>query len=292
MLQKISDAESIDDISDLVQLSMSRPENQGTHPVTEQETYEALKDNARRFTDMTTRLEEINKMFDQTFDPNTVPPELRKQLSYQLVMGENWQERLDSIIEEQGLSPSYVNNMSAQVGGRKGYDIKERAQSKIVDQLERTIQDKEDELDDLQYKWVSRNGKNKRVKRSGNQKEISLLKQELKTLKRIHTEEQAKLEEIKDFNPDNIELITSDRMKYLSLDDLSTMLNPENSKYYSAAQQAEINAFVDELVSRDPEAVQKITDAATLDWRIDKNRAAYNRLITSPTDAVTWSTEM
>lgn len=53
-------------------------------------------------------------------------------------------------------------------------------------------------------------------------------------------------------------------MSYLSLEDLSTMLDPTNRKYYSLAQQAEIDTFRDELVTKDPEAVQKIRDAATL----------------------------
>jgi len=92
---------------------MQRPENQGTHPVTAEETYAAIKDNAQRFISMASRLEEINKMFDETFDTNMVPESLRKQLAYQLVMGENWQERLDKIVEEQGLSPAQTNNLTA-----------------------------------------------------------------------------------------------------------------------------------------------------------------------------------
>lgn len=81
-------------------------------------------------------------------------------------------------------------------------------------------------------------------------------------------------------------------MSSLSLDDLSTMFAPSNRKYYSLAQQAEIDAFTDNLVTQDPEAIQKIHDAATLQQRISDNKAAYNRLITSPSEAVAWDTEM
>lgn len=94
------------------------------------------------------------------------------------------------------------------------------------------------------------------------------------------------------FDTESVELITADQMSSLSLEDLSTMLDPTNRKYYSLSQQAEIDTFRDELVTKDPEAVQKIMDAATLQQRIADNKAAYNRLITSPNEAVAWDTEM
>lgn len=292
MLQKISNSKSIDDIADLVQTSMSRPENQGTHPVTAEETYASIKDNAERFTSMATRLAEINKMFDETFDTRSVPESLRKQLSYQLVMGENWQERLDKIVQEQGLSPASTNNLTAQMGGKKGYDVRERAQSTIVSDLSEVIKSKKEELEGLQYHWVTKRGKNKKVKTKGNEKEISLLKKEIETLERTKQDAQAKLERMRTFDTETVETISADQMSSLSLEDLATMLDPTNRKYYSLAQQSEIDAFRDELVTKDPDAVQKIRDAAALQQRISDNKAAYNRLITSPSEAIAWDTEM
>lgn len=292
MLQRVSDSKSMDDISDLVQTSMSRPENQGTHPVTAEETYASIKDNAERFTAMATRLAEINKMFDETFDTHSVPEDLRKQLSYQLVMGENWQQRLDKIVQEQGLSPASTNNLTAQIGGKRGYDIRERAQAKIVSDVTEVIKQRKQELEELQYRWVSKRGKNKKIKLKGNKTEIALLKKEIETLERTKQEAQAKLDRIRTFDTESVEVIPASQMSSLSLEDLSTMLDPTNRKYYSLAQQAEIDTFRDELVVKDPEAVQKITDAADLQWRISSNKAAYNRLITSPSEAIAWAMEM
>ena len=292
MLQKINDSKSIDDIADLVQTSMSRPENQGTHPVTADETYAAIKDNAQRFVDMASRLSEINKMFDETFDPNVVPESLRKQLSYQLVMGENWQERLDKIVEGQGLNPASTNNLTAQMGGKRGYDVRERAQAKLVSDVDEVIRQKKEDLESLQYKWVSKRGKQRKVKVKGNEREIALLKKEIETLERTKQDAQAKLDRIRTFDPESTEIISADQMSSLSLDDLSTMLDPSNRKYYSLAQQAEIDTFTDNLVSKDPEAVQKIHDAAILQQRISDNKAAYNRLVNSPSEAAAWDAEM
>lgn len=292
MLQKISDSKSMDDVADLVQTSMSRPENQGTHPVTAEETYAAIKDNAERFTAMTTRLAEINKMFDETFDTRSVSESLRKQLSYQLVMGENWQERLDKIVQEQGLSPASTNNLIAQLGGKRGYDVRERAQDKVVYDITKVIWEKEQALEELQYHWVTKRGKNKRVKTKGNEREIAFLKKEIETLERTKQDAQAKLDRIRAFDTESTEVISADQMSSLSLEDLSTMLDPTNRKYYSLAQQAEIDTFRDELVTKDPEAVQKIRDAAILQQRISDNKAAYNRLITSPSEAIAWDAEM
>lgn len=292
MLQKISDSKGIDDVADLVQTSMSRPENQGTHPVTAEETYAAIKDNAERFTAMTTRLAEINKMFDETFDTGSVSESLRKQLSYQLVMGENWQERLDKIVQEQGLSPASANNLIAQLGGKRGYDVRERAQAKVVSDVTEVIEKRKQDLEELQYHWVTKRGKNKKVKTKGNEREVALLKKEIETLERTKQDAQAKLDRIRAFDTESTEVISADQMNSLSLEDLSTMLDPTNRKYYSLAQQAEIDTFRDELVTKDPEAVQKIRDAAILQQRISDNKAAYNRLITSPSEAVAWDAEM
>lgn len=292
MLQKISSSKSIDDVADLVQTSISRPENQGTHPVTAEETYAAIKDNAERFTAMTTRLAEINKMFDETFDTRSVPESLRKQLSYQLVMGENWQERLDKIVQEQGLSPASTNNLTAQMGGKRGYDVRERAQAKVVSDVAEVIKKKKQDLEDLQYHWVTRRGKNKKVKTKGNEREIAFLKKEIETLERTKQDAQNKLDRMRTFDTESVETISAEQMRSLSLEDLSAILDPTNRKYYSLAQQAEIDTFRDELVTKDPEAVQKIRDAAILQQRISDNKAAYNRLITSPSEAIAWDSEM
>lgn len=210
MLQKISDSKSIDDVADLVQTSMSRPENQGTHPVTAEETYAAIKDNAERFTAMTTRLAEINKMFDETFDTRSVSESLRKQLSYQLVMGENWQERLDKIVQEQGLSPASTNNLIAQLGGKRGYDVRERAQAKVVSDVTEVIEKRKQDLEELQYHWVTKRGKNKKVKTKGNEREVALLKKEIETLERTRQDAQAKLDRIRTFDTESTEVISAD----------------------------------------------------------------------------------
>ena len=57
------------------------------------------------------------------------------------------------------------------------------------------------------------------------------------------------------FDTESTEIISADQMSSLSLEDLATMLDPTNRKYYSLAQQAQIDAFRDELVMKDPEAV-------------------------------------
>lgn len=298
MLQKISDSKSIDDVADLVQTSMSRPENQGTHPVTAEETYAAIKDNAERFSAMVERLGQINKMFDETFDPGVVPESLRKQLSYQLVMSENWQERLDKITEELQLSPSSQNNMTAQFGGKKGWEVKQRAQSKVVADINDVIKQEKQDLEDAEYTWKRSRltGKRKKVKKTGlteeQSRDISLLKKEIETLERTKQDAQSKLDWINQYDQESSEVISSEQMSSLSLEDLAFMIDPKNAKYYSVAQQTEINKFVDDLVAQDPEASQKIQDAATLQQRIADNKAAYNRLITSPTEAAAWDQEM
>jgi len=141
------------------------------------------------------------------------------------------------------------------MGGKRGYDVRERAQAKLVSDVEEVIRQKKEDLESLQYTWVSKRGKQKRVKTKGNEKEISLLKKEIETLERTKQDAQAKLDRIRTFDPESTEVISADQMSSLSLDDLSTMLDPSNRRYYSIAQQAEIDTFTDNLVAQDPEAV-------------------------------------
>lgn len=237
-----------------------------------------------------------------------MPEDIKVQLAYQLSKDQNWKERLDSIASELGIGTEGVSNEIARYGTKKAAEKKSQIALHNIGRLDKKIIAVKDRIDTIKKSIKNRKkhrslGRNiaERVYNRNlmNQMDKIALSQTETELEDLEKERQrhqenldkanAAIERIEGYSKGEGTAVTlsSNEILGLSLEDMAYMLDPEHRDEYTVSQQQEIEKAETELAMRDSQYLQKIKDAAELQFRINENRKAYKNIWADPVEAGT-----
>ena len=256
-----------------------------------------LQENAKYFMHLKDRMDEISSLFASSPSLKNDSPAVKSFLMYNTVASEDYQRRLESIENELGLSHSDIDTpFIPDYNLRYGTD---QAKKKAITAREREIAKLDDELEKLKN---SNSYNEKKIKLWKGQSNIAYddkveaeLKDKIKKSKTLIDsqkfqmktleEEKRKLQDEKD-EIEKVEthkgitklfLDNKDLVNY-DVRDIAYVFDKDNQGNFSKGRKAVIDSIKASLEQKDPEAMRKIKDAATLANRIEDLKTTYNRI--------------
>lgn len=318
-LQRITEAKSAEEIAEFIDQAQQRPENKHGIPVSNEEIFNTLKDNAQKLSKMRERYQKAKKSIEKTAIGKNMPEHIKNDFIQKTIMMENWQERLNDLTTQLGLSSEKINNGQrhlAQYGSKKVWQDKAEAQRKVVDDLietERKLKTKlnsKSRNDDVSQKRGFLNRVNTLTQRYLDRWETkSSIKRQLKHTEKIRKEAEKKYQQIQDDHKNYIKkyesgeyeqrhILSAQEILGLDIEDMAYMLDKAHRDEYSNEQQNTIKEAESILRKRLPEdsrnddVVQMVKDASTLRDRIKDTEKAYDNMWSDPKGVSEWYNSM
>ena len=254
-----------------------------------------LQKNAQYFMDMKNRMTEIDKTFAAS--PNIMKEDvgLLNVLKYNIVASEDYKNRLKSIEDELGIghtdteslfTPNYNLRYGTDQAKKRGIAAREREIGKIDKEVAKT----KDSMDyvEKKIKVLERQKDNTsddtKIK-DDIQKQKMLLdayKFQLKSLeesKQKLANEKEKINKFETLKGINTSSFSNEEVLNSDVRDIAYVLDKDNESNFSKGRKEAIDSIKRNLLQKDPEALRKINDAATLATRIEDAKVAYNRIL-------------
>lgn len=252
---------------------------------------ERLKKNADNLLDMMDRTEKIQQNFEKSLTAK-MHPHVAQQLMYQYALDGRWKQRLSELEQqikgdaEIGNTDEFQEAVIAKYGSMQGYERAKKAQEKRVNAAQEAY-------DKAQAEAKKENDPAKSIAENARQKAMRLFKEktakknlqkEQNAMKRINADE-ARLKSVLE---SEVPVIGWSAILNLNADDRLRMLDDFYRNDYSQGQQVQIDLAKDHLMQDGTpinEAMERVKDAAILNYRIEDNMEAARRIMQNPTEA-------
>lgn len=274
--------------------------------------------NAKMLKDVWQSYEDSEKELQELEDSRreTIPYNVRHKMHLNKTLTRHWEDRLDTMKSEIGDNSSAEDEISgedliASLGGAKGA----KTILKIYDRQSAEINTERERQKNRKARLQEKYDKDKKIfeeklKEENDATDEASLFQESMDLGQLETAlEDAKQQEeyldsllavttnksqrIKSALEEKNESAAKDKIlstdEIFSLDPMSRarMLREDNRSLYSKRQLSQIDKLKQELLDKDPDALQKVQDIATLTRRIATNKEAYAKMAEHP-KAAAW----
>ena len=240
-----------------------------------------LRENAEYLLDTQKSLDELDYILDNSSNRDILTEEVRTELGYLKVMQQDWESRLEEINKAIGGNTSTTYNADAEYGSKKAYERKKEAITKTIASAKKRLSEAKNSIKDTDLKSSEKEALNLK---------IEALKQSIKKLeldyKRV--ENDAQLFEENEYS----RTLSKEEILSLSAEQRAWMLDPRNIDDYSSEQQLIIEELKNDLTVKDPTALQKVKDAATLVNRISMTKDAFTKVLNNPIIATNYIREL
>lgn len=267
---------------------------------------ERLQKNAQYFMQMKDKMQEIYEAFEKSPSLRNIDSRVKSALAYNLVAEEDYKERLKTIENELGVglsdtSEEGVGDISNRYGTKAALNSAITGNKKTIEgykkdkeELEKRISAAQEKQKELQHiKETSGYAGDTKEERLENQKKnddalrkqstlVQSLQFQLNTLNnQIENaeEHQSLLESSHKTFDEKAPLKSEEDILNMNASDRAYVLNPDNWKYFSKAQQKIFQKTLQNLQKKDPDAAVKIRDAGLLYDRLKDSSEAYAKLM-------------
>lgn len=254
-----------------------------------------LKNNAKYFMDMKHRLSDIYDTFAHSTSMKDVNPTVKDFLAYNIIASDDYKKRLETLEKELN-----VGNTDAETLYKPDYNIRyytNASRNKAVLAREREIENTQKEIDKIKEDYNKTQKKiaslkaereattddDRKVtmkslieKKETNLKALEFQRKSVEERKRMLEREKEEISKLTD-SPviDESTILNADAR------DRAFILDPKNRGNYSEDVQAVIDNVSNSLMQKDPEALTKLQDAATLAQRVADMKAVYNKVLSN-----------
>lgn len=236
-----------------------------------------LQENAEAFKQRQLDYKEALLELYSSEETNSLSPDHQAQLLYYKLAKKDWERRRDKMAEELGIT---INNNRDNRDARS-YGNKKVIQNQLegievrLKELNKSIEDNESLIKSLE---------NKEALTEEEQQSIDKAKYENYEYNSEKDSLSSETEYLKAILDSDIEESLLSAQGILSLDptQMAFMLNPKNRQEFSKEQQGIIDSLINSLKIKDPSALKKIKDIATLNDRINQVDAVYTKSLDNP----------
>lgn len=284
----VNDNLSEEQLNQLVNDFVNQPQNKSLKEQanSKQIAIELLKENAQRILDVTESIEKVDSAIKKSKLSGKISKDTYSQLIYMQYMKQNWEERLNQINQELFPLKRDFLDMSnvSRYGSRKGWQKEHDSYQETINSLKEKIEKISVELGNLLNKKDFEKSKTrKRV--YDRQISAKKLQEEAmrETLEQLETEFK-QLKEAGKYFKENQYAPTLSKSDILGLDAVTRvkMLDNENLSNYSKEQQRIIKETITDLLNKDIDAIEKVSDAAALQYRIEQTNNSYAKILKNP----------
>lgn len=254
-----------------------------------------LKNNAKYFMDMKNRLSDIYDTFAHSASMKEVNPTVKDFLAYNIIASDDYKKRLETLEKELN-----VGNTDAETLYKPDYNIRyytNASRNKAVLAREREIENTQKEIDKIKEDY---NKTQKKIASLKAEREATTDDDRKVTMKSLIEKKQTNLKALEfqrksveerkrmlEMEKEEISKLTDspaiDESNILNADarDRAFIFDPKNRGNYSEGVQTVIDNVSNSLMQKDPEALTKLQDAATLAQRVADMKAVYNKVLSN-----------
>lgn len=258
---------------------------------------ERLQKNAQYFMDMKQKMSEMDETFAKSPSMKNVDPRVKAILEYNLVASDDYKKRLETLEDELGVTKTdademYTPNLSARYGTAAARESAISARDKVINNLQKKqeevqkqIDENEEKLKDLRSSIKSGTAEDEEktaIQLQRRENMAAALNMQWNTLEQSKKKAKAEQSSLRQLTSDSNgadTVLSEEEILNLDARDRWEMLNIKNLKNYPEKQQAIIVHTIQNLAHKDPEALVKLQDAATLAYRISDLSEMYSKMM-------------
>ena len=282
-----------------VRQMMNQP---GNKELTEQEARARLQKNAKSLKEMSKKIAESGQIINQGVLGHNIDNDTKEELIYHLAMDKTWQEQYEEMEKtiSKGKPSDKAHSAIALYGNRREFDRNRIAQEGKRIKIARDIAVSRENLKLATDLYNKEKNNPKADPAIVEQLKTELLMHQLDYQTAIETGREADLvskqmrKDEKVFEDvatdEDLQVLSSDEILRLNPEERAVMLNKENYKNYSKAQQVEIDKAIADVRTRNTDVEGLIADSGELATRIKDNKKAYDRMLSNPEAATAYVT--